>query len=50
MGRAPPRDRAAFGSTSDAEQEAAAFFKRTNRWIKLITVQEILDEEHVRRM
>lgn len=43
----------AFGYTSDAEQEAAAFLKRTNRWIKPITpttVQEILDEEHVRRM
>lgn len=40
----------AFGFTSDAEAEAAAYWKRTKRQIKLITVQEILDEEHVQRM
>lgn len=39
-----------FGYTSDAEQECAAFYKRTGRWIKLLTVQEILDEEHVQKM
>ena len=37
----------AFGYTSDAERECAAFHKRTGRIIKLLTVQEILDEEHV---
>src|ERR1700729_4015638 len=35
----------AFGYTKDAEDECAAFFKRTKRIIKLLTVQEILDEE-----
>lgn len=45
----------AFGFTSDAEAEAAAFFKRTKstgtgRVIKLISVQEILDEQHVQKM
>ncbi len=40
----------AFGYSRDAEQECAAFFKRTGRIIKLLTVQEILDEEHVRKM
>lgn len=45
----------AFGFTSDAEAEAAAFYKRTKstgmgRVIKLITVQEILDEQHVQKM
>ncbi|MGF1635342.1 MAG: restriction endonuclease [Phycisphaerae bacterium] len=39
-----------FGYTHDAEQEAAAFHKRTGRLIKLLTVQEILDEEHVQKM
>ncbi len=39
-----------FGYTSDAEKECAAFYKRTGRWIKLLTVQEILDEEHVQKM
>lgn len=39
-----------FGYTSDAEQECAAFFKKTKRVIKLITVQEILDEQHVQKM
>lgn len=40
----------AFGYSSDAEHEAAAFFKKTGRIIKLITVQEILDEDHVGKM
>ncbi|USN99929.1 MAG: restriction endonuclease [Phycisphaeraceae bacterium] len=40
----------AFGYTSDAEHEAAAFHKRTGRWIKLIAVQEILDEQFVQKM
>ena len=40
----------AFGYTADAEQECAAFHKRTGRIIKLLTVQEILDEEHVQKM
>ena len=40
----------AFGYSSDAELECAAFHKRTGRIIKLLTVQEILDEEHVQKM
>ena len=40
----------AFSYTSDAERECAAFHKRTGRLIKLLTVQEILDEEHVQKM
>ncbi len=40
----------AFGSSSDSERECAAFHKRTGRIIKLLTVQEILDEEHVQKM
>jgi len=40
----------AFGYTKDAEQECAAFHKRTGRIIKLLTVQEILDEAHVQKM
>ncbi|MCC6322316.1 MAG: restriction endonuclease [Phycisphaerales bacterium] len=40
----------AFGFSSDAEAECAAFFKKTKRVIKLITVQEILDEQHVQKM
>ena len=40
----------AFGYSRDAEQECAAFHKRTGRIIKLLTVQEILDEEHVQKM
>lgn len=39
-----------FGYTKDAAQECAAFHKRTGRIIKLLTVQEILDEEHVQKM
>ncbi len=40
----------AFGYTADAEQECAAFHKKSGRIIKLITVQEILDEQHVQKM
>jgi hypothetical protein len=40
----------AFGYTADAEQECAAFHKRTGRIIKLLTVKEILDEEQVQKM
>lgn len=39
-----------FGYTKDAEDECRAFFKRTGRIIKLLTVHEILDEEHVQKM
>jgi len=39
-----------FGYSHDAEQECAAFHKRTGRIIKLLTVQEILDESHVQKM
>ena len=39
-----------FDYTADAEPECAAFFKKTGRIIKLITVQEILDELHVQKM
>lgn len=40
----------AFGYTADAQAEAAAFHKKTGRIIKLITVQEILDEQHTQKM
>jgi hypothetical protein len=40
----------AFGYSRDAEAECAAFHRRTGRLIKLLTVQEILDEEHVQKM
>ena len=40
----------AFGYSRDAEQECAAFRRRTGRIVKLLTVQEILDEEHVQKM
>ena len=39
-----------FGYSADAERECAAFHKRTGRLIKLLTVREILDEEHVQKM
>ncbi len=39
-----------FGYSHDAEQECNAFHKRTGRIIKLLTVQEILDEEFVQKM
>jgi hypothetical protein len=40
----------AFGYTADAYAECAAFHKKTGRIIKLITVQEILDEQHTQKM
>ena len=40
----------AFGYSSGAEAECAAFYKKSGRIIKLITVQEILDEQHVQKM
>ena len=40
----------AFGYSSDAERECSVFHKRTGRIIKLLTVQEILDEEFVQKM
>jgi hypothetical protein len=45
---AAPRWR--FGYAARAEAECAAFHKRTGRINKLITVQEILDEQHVQKM
>ena len=39
-----------FGYSSDAVQKCAAYHKKTGRLIKLLTVQEILDEEHVQKM
>ena len=39
-----------FGNTSDAETEVASFFKKSGRLIKLLTVLETLDEEHVQKM
>ena len=39
-----------FDYTADADRECAAFHKKTGRIIKLITVQEILDELHVQKM
>ena len=39
-----------FAYSQDAVDECAAFFKRTGKVIKLLTVQEILDEEHVQKM
>ena len=40
----------AFGYSEAARRECAAFHKGTGRIIKLLTVQEILDEEHVQKM
>jgi hypothetical protein len=40
----------ALGYSSDAERECTAFHKRSGRIIKLLTVQEILDEEYVQKM
>jgi hypothetical protein len=40
----------AFDFTSDAEAECAAFHRKTGRVIKLITVQEILEEQHVQKL
>lgn len=39
-----------FGYTDGAESECAAFHQRTGRLIKLLSVQEILDEQHVQKM
>lgn len=39
-----------FGYTSDAVAECAAFHKKTGRVIKLITVQDILEGDHVQKM
>ncbi len=39
-----------FAYSQDAVDECVAFFKRTGKMIKLLTVQEILDEEHVQKM
>lgn len=40
----------AFSYSSDAVDECAAFHKKSGRLIKLISVQEILDEQHVQKM
>ena len=40
----------AFGYSADAVAECSAFHKKTGRIIKLITVQEILDEQHTQKM
>jgi len=40
----------AFSYTQDSLRECAAFHKRSGRLIKLLTVQEILEEEHVQKM
>jgi hypothetical protein len=40
----------AFSFTKDADQECVRYFKDSKRLIKLLTVQEILDEEHVQKM
>ena len=39
-----------FDYTKDAVQECAASQKKTGRIIKLLTVREIRDEEHVQSM
>ena len=38
------------GYSKDAEDKCRAFFKRTGRIVKLLTVQEILDGQHVQEM
>ncbi len=40
----------AFGFSSDADAECTRYHKQSGRIIKLITVQEILDEQHVQKM
>jgi Restriction endonuclease len=40
----------AFSFTRDAEQECTRYYNDSKRHIKLLTVQEILDEEHVQKM
>jgi hypothetical protein len=39
-----------FGYSEEARRECAASHERTGRVIKLLTVQQILDEEHVQKM
>jgi hypothetical protein len=40
----------AFDFSEDAHPECACYFKQSGRVIKLLTVQEILDEEFVQKM
>ncbi|MCC6660315.1 MAG: restriction endonuclease [Phycisphaerales bacterium] len=40
----------AFSFTEGAEAECAAFHRKTGRLIKILTVQEILDEQHIQKM
>ena len=40
----------AFGFSSDAERECAAIHKKSGQVIKPITVQDILDGDHVQKM
>jgi hypothetical protein len=40
----------AFAYSRDAEQECDTFHKRAGRIITLLSVQEILGEEHLRKM
>jgi site-specific DNA-methyltransferase (adenine-specific) len=40
----------AFDFSEDAHRECVRYMKQTGRIIKLLTVQEILDEEHVQKM
>ena len=40
----------AFDFSEDAKRECTRYHKQTGRVIKLLTVQEILDEEHVQKM
>lgn len=40
----------AFSFTADAIDEAASFYRKTKRLIKLFTVQDILDGDHVQKM
>ena len=40
----------AFDFSEDAKRECVRYHKQTGRIIKLLTVQEILNEEHLQRM
>ena len=40
----------AFDFSDDAKRECVRYQKQSGRIIKLLTVQEILDEEHVQKM
>ena len=40
----------AFDFSEDAKRECTRYHKQTGRIIKMLTVQEILDEEHVQKM